>query len=53
MLKDTLLYLAQNQRLRDFVVQNRVTRGASRRFVAGEDLNDAIQTTHELNKQGI
>ena len=53
MLKDTLLYLAQNERLRDFVIQNRITRGASRRFVAGEVLDDAIQVTHDLNKQGI
>jgi proline dehydrogenase len=53
MLKDTLLYLAQNERLRDFVIQNRITRSASRRFVAGESLDDAIQVTHELNKQGI
>ncbi len=53
MLKDTLLYLAQNERLRDFVIQNRITRSASRRFVAGEVLDDAIQVTHELNKQGI
>lgn len=53
MLKDTLLYLAQNQRLRDFVIQNRITRSASRRFVAGEVLEDAIQVTHTLNKQGI
>ncbi|GAC1358866.1 MAG: proline dehydrogenase [Ktedonobacteraceae bacterium] len=53
MLKDTLLYLAQNQQLRDFVIQNRITRTASRRFVAGEVLDDAIQVTHALNKQGI
>jgi proline dehydrogenase len=53
MLKDTLLYLAQNDRLRDFVIQNRITRSASRRFVAGEVLDDAIQATHTLNKQGI
>ncbi len=53
MLKDTLLYLAQNERLRDFVIQNRITRSASRRFVAGEGLDDAIQVTHELNKRGI
>jgi proline dehydrogenase len=53
MLKDTLLYLAQNERLRDFVIQNRITRSASRRFVAGEVVDDAIQVTHELNKRGI
>jgi proline dehydrogenase len=52
-LKDTLLYLAQNQQLRDFVIQNRFTRNVSRRFVAGEVLADALQVTRALNKQGI
>jgi len=53
MLKDTLLYLSQNARMRDFVVQNKITRHASRRFVAGEILDDAVQATHKLNQQGI
>jgi len=53
MLKDTLLYLAQNQRMHNFVIHNRVTRSASRRFVAGEALDDAIQVAHTLNKEGL
>jgi len=53
MLKDTLLYLSQNERVHDFVMQNRMARGASRRFVAGEDIEDAILATRELNKRGI
>ncbi|HCI79312.1 MAG TPA: proline dehydrogenase [Ktedonobacter sp.] len=53
MLKDTLLYLAQNQNLRDFVVHNKATRGVSRRFVAGEVLNDAVHASDVLNKRGI
>ena len=53
MLKDTLLYLAQNQNLRDFVVHNKATRGVSRRFVAGEALDDAVHATDVLNKRGI
>lgn len=52
-IKDTLLYLAQNQRLRDFVVQNKITRTASRRFVAGEVLEDAVHATRALNERGI
>ncbi|GHO75514.1 proline dehydrogenase [Ktedonobacter sp. SOSP1-85] len=52
MLKDTLLYLAQNQRMRDFVVQNPATRGVSRRFVAGETLEDAVQAVRILNQKG-
>ncbi|HTK05668.1 MAG TPA: proline dehydrogenase family protein [Ktedonobacteraceae bacterium] len=53
LLKDTFLYLAQNQQIRDFVVQNKFTRNISRRFVAGELLTDALQATQELNAQGI
>ncbi len=51
MLKDTLLYMAQNQSLRDFVVHSRVTRGVARRFVAGESLDDAIHVASLLNKR--
>src|SRR5712692_9108955 len=53
MLKDTLLYLSQNERVHDFVVQNRMARGASRRFVAGENIEDAILATRVLNQRGI
>src|SRR5947199_4055256 len=53
MLRDTLLYLAQNDNLRNFVVTNRMTRGASRRFVAGEALDDAVQVTRVLNQRGM
>ncbi|HEY4384653.1 MAG TPA: proline dehydrogenase family protein, partial [Ktedonobacteraceae bacterium] len=53
LLKDTFLYLAQNQQIRDFVVQNKFTRNISRRFVAGELLADALQATRDLNAQGI
>ena len=53
MLKGTLLYLAQNGNVRNFVVHNRATRGVSRRFVAGEVLDDAVEATRVLNKQGM
>jgi proline dehydrogenase len=53
MLKDTLLYLAQNQQLRDFVVHNKATRSVSRRFVAGEQLEEAVQAARVLNQRGI
>ena len=52
-LRDTLLYLAQNDNLREFVVTNRATRGVSRRFVAGETVDDAIQATKVLNEAGL
>ncbi len=49
MLKGTLLYLAHNGAVRNFVIHNRATRGVSRRFVAGETLDDAMETTRALN----
>lgn len=52
-LKDTLLYLAQNRRMQDFVVHNKLARRVSHRFVAGEDLESAIEATRTLNQQGI
>src|SRR5438067_4416775 len=53
MLRDTLLYLAQNEGLRNFVISNRATRSVSRRFVAGEVLDDAIETARALNRQNM
>jgi proline dehydrogenase len=53
LLKDTLLYLAQNQGLRDFVVHNRAARSVSRRFVAGEVLEEAVGVTRDLNRRGM
>jgi len=52
-LKDTLLYLAHNRNLREFVIHNRATRGISRRFVAGEELDEAIEVTRVLNGQRL
>lgn len=53
MLKSTLLYMAQNESVRKFVLSNRATRGVSRRFVAGEQLNEAIEATRVLNQRGM
>lgn len=53
MLKGTLLYLAQNGTVRNFVVHNRATRGVSRRFVAGETLDDAMEATRALNGRNL
>ena len=53
MLRDTLLYLAQSHRLRDFVIHNRATRGVSRRFVAGETLDEALEVTRALNSRNM
>lgn len=53
MFKNTLLQLAQNERMRDFVVQNPLARGASRRFVAGEGLDEALEAARVLNRRGL
>src|SRR6266702_11411 len=50
MLTGTLLYLAHNDTIRNFVVHNRATRAVSRRFVAGEVIDDAIEATRTLNQ---
>jgi proline dehydrogenase len=52
-LRDTLLYLAQNDSVRHFVISNRAARGLSHRFVAGETLDEAMQVTHGLNQKGL
>ena len=52
-LGDTLLYLAHNDKVRSFVISNRATRGVSRRFVAGEALDEAIQVARALNRQSM
>ncbi len=53
MLKSTLLYMAQNESVRKFVTESRATRGAVSRFVAGEQLDDAISVTRKLNQDGM
>ena len=53
MLKGTLLYLAHNATVRNFVIHNRATRAVSHRFVAGEALDDAIEATRALNQRSM
>src|SRR5437016_13822730 len=50
MLKGTLMYLAHNNAMRNFVIHNQATRAVSRRFVAGEVIDDAIEATRALNQ---
>jgi proline dehydrogenase len=53
MLRKTLLYLSQQQRLFQFVRKNRLARGMAARFVAGETIDDAVKAVHGLNAKGI
>src|SRR5258708_39097208 len=53
MLNGTLLYLARNDSLRNFVIHNPAARTFAHRFVAGEKLDDAIEAIRALNQHGM
>jgi proline dehydrogenase len=53
MLKDTMLYLARQEGIRQFVMRNAAARKVARRFVAGETLDEAIAVSHALNGEHI
>ncbi len=53
MLRSIFLYLSQNRFLRDFVMNCNFCKRASRRFVAGEKLQEAIDVVKELNKKNL
>ncbi|HZC76249.1 MAG TPA: proline dehydrogenase family protein, partial [Ktedonobacterales bacterium] len=53
MLKDTMLYLAKQDGIRQFVSHNPVGRRVARRFVAGEALDEAMDVAEELNGRHI
>jgi proline dehydrogenase len=53
LLRSTFLALADNRAMHKFVVGNGLTRRMSRRFVAGELLNEALASIRELNQSGI
>lgn len=53
MLKDTMLHLAQQERVREFISTNSASRRVARRFVAGETLDEALDVTRALNARHI
>jgi proline dehydrogenase len=53
LLRKTFLSLSENRSMHRFVVGNGLTRKMSRRFVAGEQLDEALDTIRELNAKGI
>ncbi|KPK82212.1 MAG: hypothetical protein AMS25_03310 [Gemmatimonas sp. SM23_52] len=53
MLRSLLLYLSEQKRLQEFILRSRLARRLSRRFVAGETLDEAIQVTRDLNARGM
>src|SRR5918992_6056704 len=53
MLRKTLLYLSNQQRIFRFVRNNRFAKRLAQRFVAGETLEEALRAVEPLNKKGI
>lgn len=53
MLRNTLLYLSNQQRLFDFVRNNAFAKRLAGRFVAGESIEEALDAVVGLNARGI
>jgi proline dehydrogenase len=53
MLRSVLLYLSEQKRLQNFVLGSKFARKRSRRFVAGETLDEAIGAVRDLNARGM
>lgn len=51
--RSTLLFLSKREGLKDMAVRLRPLRDMSRRFIAGETLEEALQAVRELNAQGL
>jgi proline dehydrogenase len=53
MLRNVILWLSRNKTVRGWMTSLGLARRASRRFVAGETIDDALQAIRELSAQGI
>ena len=53
MIRATLIALSHNARAKRFVLSNRLARRTARRFVAGEELDDAVAAARAANDQGL
>ena len=53
MLRNALLYLSSQPQVFNFVRHNRMAKGFSSRFVAGETLDTALAAVKQLNSRGI
>jgi len=53
MLRSVLLYLSEQKALQDFILRRKLARSTSRRFVAGETLDEAIEVARGLNARGM
>jgi proline dehydrogenase len=52
-IKSTLLYLSGSDRFKNFLTHFRSFNNMTRRFVAGEELADAVEAIRQLNKKQI
>ncbi|HEY7982754.1 MAG TPA: proline dehydrogenase family protein [Ktedonobacterales bacterium] len=53
MIKEAMLSLAQQERIKHFVMYHPIGRTVARRFVAGETLAEALDVARKLNARGI
>jgi proline dehydrogenase len=53
MMRSALIALSQNPSLGRFMLSNRLARRAARRFVAGEELDDAVAAARASNRAGL
>jgi proline dehydrogenase len=52
-IKSAFLYLSKSARFKEFLTHFKSFNNVTRRFVAGEDLADAVEAIRQLNRQGI
>ena len=53
MLKSTFLYLSKSEGFKNFLTRFKSFNNVTRRFVAGEDLPDAVEAIRQLNRKNI
>lgn len=53
MTKSVFLYLSKSERFKNFLTRFKSFNNVTRRFVAGENLTDAVEAIRKLNHQGI
>lgn len=51
--KSAFLYLSKSERFKKFLTRFKSFNNVTRRFVAGEELTDAVEAIRKLNRQGI
>ena len=53
MTKSVFVYLSKSQRIKNFLIRFKSFNNVTRRFVAGEELSDAVEAISRLNRKGI